>query len=167
MGKISELKKNMPIKHVLFVYEYLANGLNGKQAYITVYKCKNSVGEANGRRLLRNAQVRKLLGLLQEKKEKKLNITFESQMADLEEVKRKSLREEEVLSRSGNPTGIMRYDSRGVVSAIQEQNKMLGLHAPEKVQHSGEVKVNPLYEEAAEEIAGKVIEKIKKRNRTK
>lgn len=72
MEKISE-------KHRLFVEEYLNNGLNGTQAYLTVYKSvkKEETARVNASRLLTNANVKALLEEKQAKTIKKLEITRE------------------------------------------------------------------------------------------
>lgn len=72
MEKISE-------RHKMFVEEYLSNGLNGTQAYLTVYKNVKNVktAEAAASRLLSNDKVKALLEERQAKTIKKLEITRE------------------------------------------------------------------------------------------
>ena len=64
-------------KHQLFCDEYLSNGLNGTQAYLSVYKSVKSEEGArvNASKLLTNTNVAAYLSAVQEKSAKKAEVT--------------------------------------------------------------------------------------------
>ena len=76
-------------RHKRFCDEYLANGLNGTQAYLSVYKSVKSdeVAAVNASKLLRNTKVIDYIKLEQEKTSSKLEITRESVLMDLQRIK--------------------------------------------------------------------------------
>lgn len=67
------------VKHKLFVEEYLRNGLNGTQAYLTIYKSvlKEDTARAAASRLLAKGNVKAFLEEKQAKVLDKLEITRE------------------------------------------------------------------------------------------
>jgi phage terminase small subunit len=76
-------------RHKRFCDEYLANGLNGTQAYLSVYKSVKSdeVAAVNASKLLRNTKVIEFIKQEQEKTSSKLEITRESVLMDLQRIK--------------------------------------------------------------------------------
>ena len=77
-------------RHKRFCEEYLANGCNGTQAYLSVYKSVKSdeVAAVNASKLLRNTKVIEFIKEEQKKTSDKLEITRESVLNDLERIKR-------------------------------------------------------------------------------
>lgn len=110
-------------RHELFAKTYLANGMNATQAYLSVYKCSNIVADKNGPKLLGNAGIQAMIEKANEKQIKKLEITRESQLKDLETAKEMAI--------LGNLKGEKQLSA--YVKAIEVQNKMLGLNEADKI----------------------------------
>lgn len=70
MGKLTD-------KHTAFCNEYLANGMNATQAYLSVYHVAPNVAAVNAVRLLRNANIIEFIGQRQNKVAAKLELSFE------------------------------------------------------------------------------------------
>jgi hypothetical protein len=65
-----------------------------------------------------------------------LGISTLTILRDLEEIKKRCMSAEPVMEKQNGEwveTGEWKFDSRGAISAIAEQNKMLGNHAPTKI----------------------------------
>ena len=78
---------NLSAKHKAFCDEYLANGMNALQAYKSVYKVADKVAGASGVRLLDNVNVKEYLQQERQNLAKRLNITKEELLLDLQEIK--------------------------------------------------------------------------------
>ena len=78
---------SLSAKHKAFCDEYLANGMNALQAYKSVYKVSDKVAGASGVRLLDNVNVKEYLQEERQKIAKRLNITKEELLLDLQEIK--------------------------------------------------------------------------------
>lgn len=107
---------NLSAKHKAFCDEYLANGMNATQAYKSVYKVTDKVAGASGVRLLENANIKEYLQKERQELAKRLNITKEELLLDLQEIKN---------SNKGIRDGI-------AMKAIEIINKMSGFDAPIK-----------------------------------
>ena len=107
---------SLSAKHKAFCDEYLANGMNALQAYKSVYKVSDKVAGASGVRLLDNVNVKEYLQEERQKIAKRLNITKEELLLDLQEIKN---------SNKGIRDGI-------AMKAIEIINKMSGFDAPIK-----------------------------------
>jgi phage terminase small subunit len=117
--------KGLTPRQARFVSEYVID-LNATQAAIRAgYSAKTA--EVQGCRLLRNVQVRAAVSVKQDRVTKKLDFTLEGQLAKLEEVRKAAL--------EGGQYG-------ATVSAVQAQNKMLGLDAPTKLDVNATVKTD-------------------------
>jgi phage terminase small subunit len=105
-------------KHKEFCNVYLANGKNGTQAYLAVYKSvkKEEVARANASRLLTNASVQEYIKAEQDKSSQKLEITRESLLEDLKRIQSNT--------ESTNP--------QAALKAVDLMIKMLGFNAPIK-----------------------------------
>jgi phage terminase small subunit len=103
-------------KHKSFCDEYLANGMNALQAYKSVYKVSDKVAGASGVRLLDNVNVKEYLQQERQNLAKRLNITKEELLLDLQEIKdrNKGVRDQTAMK------------------AIEIINKMSGFDAPVK-----------------------------------
>ena len=103
-------------KHKAFCDEYLANGMNALQAYKSVYKVSDKVAGASGVRLLDNVNVKEYLQQERQSLAKRLNITKEELLLDLQEIKDRN--------KGVRDTTAMK--------AIEIINKMSGFDAPVK-----------------------------------
>jgi phage terminase small subunit len=105
-------------KHKEFVNVYLANGKNGTQAYLAVYKSvkKEDTAAVNASKLLRNTKVQEYLQAEQDKSAAKLEITRESLLEDLKRIQSNT--------ESTNP--------QAALKAVDLMIKMLGFNAPIK-----------------------------------
>jgi phage terminase small subunit len=109
-------------RHKQFVEEYMSNGMNATQAYLSTYpKVTEKTASANGSRLLVNAKIKAEIERLQAKTSKSLNITKESLIKDLIEIKE--------LCKT-NPRAI-----HNSIKAVEVINKMLGFNEPDKVEN--------------------------------
>lgn len=107
---------SLSAKHQAFCDEYLANGMNATKAYMTVYKVTERVAEASSSRLLSNVKIKEHLQKEGEKTAKKLQITKEELLRDLQDIKdrNKGVRDQTAMK------------------AIEIINKMSGFDAPVK-----------------------------------
>ena len=103
-------------KHQAFCDEYLANGMNALQAYKSVYKVNDKVAGASGVRLLDNVNVKEYLQQERQSIAKRLNITKEELLLDLQEIKDRNKGVRDVTA----------------MKAIEIINKMSGFDAPIK-----------------------------------
>tara|TARA_R100000900_G_C3333481_1_gene163838 strand:- start:385 stop:759 length:375 start_codon:yes stop_codon:yes gene_type:complete len=110
MEKLTEKQKK-------FCETYVSNNFNGAQAAIAAGYSKNS-SRSMGSQLLTKLNVQKYIEKLKEKTAKQLNITRESQVQELNELKQMAKELAEV---------------NNAIKAIEVQNKMLGLNEPETV----------------------------------
>lgn len=103
-------------KHKAFCDEYLANGMNATRAYATVYKVNDRVAGPSGDRLLKNVKVEEYLQEQKQNLAKRLNITKEEILMDLQDIKdrNKGVRDQTAMK------------------AIEIINKMSGFDAPVK-----------------------------------
>jgi hypothetical protein len=115
-------------RHIAFVKEYLANGMNGTRAYCKVYKTKKEKSAAaNAEKLLRRSEIRVFLRENQIETSLKTQITVESQLQELQKIKELSL----------TPDSDGKLQLQASLKAIEIQNKMLGLNAPDQTQALG------------------------------
>jgi phage terminase small subunit len=128
----------------------MANGMNATQAAISA-KYSKKTAYSQGQRLLKHVEVKKYMEPKMEKTAKKLEITKELQLKRLNEVIERCLQNEPVMEKGDHgmeESGEYKFEYRGVISAIQEQNKMLGHHEPEKK----DIKFNKAQELSDEEL---------------
>ena len=83
----------------------------------------------HGYRTLKLPQVKAYMKKLRKKAAKRNNITIDSNLLQLEKLKKKGLKQ--IIDSNGNSVP---HDLKIVLSAIAEQNKMLGLYAPTNAQ---------------------------------
>ena len=128
---MTDKSKKLTAKKVKFVKCYLANGLNGTRGAIEAgYSEKTARSIAT--RLLANVDIQEAIQKEQEKTSKKLEITRESQLADLDLVKKKALERLD--------DDIPQFNA--FMKAIELQNKMLGLNEPDKIDLQGALTIN-------------------------
>ncbi len=111
-------------KQRAFVDEYLVNGFNATQAYLTVYTdCKSEDGaRASSSKLLTNPNIQEYL------EEARKEIKEMSRMSKAEKLE---IAEEIMTDKAGERT----LDR---LKAMEIHNKMTGDNEPDKVEHSGE-----------------------------
>lgn len=78
---------NITERHKAFCDEYLANGMNGTQAYKKIYKTTDKVAEASSSRLLSNDKIKSYIKEQQEITAERLQITKEELLNDLKDIK--------------------------------------------------------------------------------
>lgn len=115
-------------RHQAFADEYLANTQNATQAYSKVYKIPKSkirTAEVNGNKLLSNTEIKEYIDAKLEKisdtVSKKVEITLQHQLERLE----KLIDPEEGIVKS----------AKDYIAVLQEESKLLGLYAPEKIKN--------------------------------
>jgi phage terminase small subunit len=120
-------------KNKKFCLEYLANGFNGTQAYLATYTSvkKEDTAAVNASKLLRNTKVQEYIKAEQDKSAAKLEITRESLIADLQEIK--------LSTKETNP--------QAALKAIEMTAKMLGLAGSDKTETkiTGDININKLF----------------------
>lgn len=124
-------KEKLTDKQVKYIEHFLANGGNQTQACIDAgYSKKGARGQ--GRENHTKPHILEAIEKAQAKDSKKLSITRESQLADLDIVKKKAL--ERLDDDIPQFTAFMK--------AIEMQNKMLGLNEPDKIDVMGSLTIN-------------------------
>ncbi len=114
MSKLTE-KQKLFVQNFLISFNATQSAIDAGYSKKTAY----SIGCEN----LKKPDIVAYLKKAQEKTSKKLEVTRESQIAELEQIKSLAL----------TPSGEYgNLELKTVISAIQEQNKMLGFLAPEK-----------------------------------
>lgn len=130
-------KRNKPVgdkankRHIAFAEEYLANGMNGTQAYKTIYpKASDETARANATKLLASTHIAQFLATQKKNTSTRLQVTKESLINDLMVIKDLCLTEPRYINNS--------------IKAIEVINKMLGYNEVEKteVKHTWEVGFN-------------------------
>lgn len=136
-------------KHIAFCQEYLNNGMNATQAYLSVYKSvkKVKVAEAASSRLLSNVKVAHYLSEAQAKAVKKSEITREKiikrlnerseLVRELQELAKKPKLTEEEKSQFSRLLMVIKTSDANKSDEIL--NKMLGFNEPDKteIEHKG------------------------------
>lgn len=119
-----------------FVDEYLVNGFNATEAAKSAgYSDKSAYSQ--GHRLLKKAEIKKAIEKAQNKLSEKLEITKESLIQELIEIRERCLQQVPVLDREGNETGEWTFEAHAAIKSIAETNKMLGFYAPAQTELSG------------------------------
>lgn len=111
--------------HEAFCLAYMKYNYNATKAYCEVYGVGESTGGANGNKLLKNAKVLARIEHLQAQIAKKVMITREELIMDLIDIK------------NSNKTEF----APSALKAIEIINKMLGFNEPERIEHSGIIKL--------------------------
>lgn len=116
----------MKKEHLAFCREYVLNGKNGKQAYLSSYgkDMTDESAEANSVRLIRKDKVKAYISLLKEEVKEKYNITLETQLEKTAEILRLSKVKEEY---------------RTALACVQEESKLADLYEPEKTESTTKV----------------------------
>lgn len=115
----------MNARHEKFIDEYIINGFNAKQAYISVYSCSDTVAETNGPRLLGNAQVQEILSEKKKELSNKNMITKEEIILELIKIKDNCIDEPKY--------------SNQAIKALEVLNKMLGYNEPDKIESTSKI----------------------------
>jgi len=114
-------------RHQQFCDEYLNNGLNATQAYLSVYKnVTEETAKVNGCKLLTNTNIKDYIDTKREETSRNLNVTKESLIQDLIDIKNANKIDRPVVA----------------TKAIEVINKMQGYNAVEKqeIKLQGDIK---------------------------
>ncbi|EIJ37775.1 hypothetical protein JoomaDRAFT_0741 [Galbibacter orientalis DSM 19592] len=102
------------IKYKTVIDEWFVNGRNGTKAYQAVYpKANANAADIGFRKIYGNLRIREYVQTKVSEVSQKLDVTFENQLQDLEDIKVESKKES-------------KYSD--AIAAIKEQNKMLGFY---------------------------------------
>lgn len=112
-------------KHQAFVIAYFKNNQNATRAYAEVYGKSDAVSGVLGHNLLKNPKVQEQIAKIQEESANKLLITREELLRDLIEIKNANKNE----------------FAPSALKAIEIINKMCGFNEPEKIEHSGIIRL--------------------------
>jgi len=108
-------------KQLAFVEEYFNNGFNGTQAYLAVYKgVAESTATVNSSKLLSNANIKAEI----EKRQQENKLKYEIDRDEIVEITKRIMKENE---KTMPPFAL---------KAIEILNKMGGLNAAEKLDHT-------------------------------
>lgn len=133
--------KELNDRQKLFVSEYVASKNATQSAIKAGYSEKTAY--SMGARLLKNVEIQNAIDDKLGKMVKKLDLTAEKILMDIEEVKRRCLQGEEIRDREGNPTGEWRFDASNALKACELQGRHLKMFTDRtEVEQSGEVIVN-------------------------
>lgn len=103
-------------RHKMFVDEYIANGYNGKAAYLKVYTSASEVtAEVNSSQLLSLTKIQRYLDIRQRDLQEELGIRKKDLIDNLIEIMTKAKED---------------GDLRSAIAAIGQTSKMLGFDAP-------------------------------------
>jgi phage terminase small subunit len=119
----------------LFCLEYLKDH-NGKQAAIRAGYSEKTA-EVQASRLLSNVKVSAFIQEKQSKVEKKLELSAEKILRDIEETRIRCMQGEPVLDSEGNPTGEWTFQASAALKASELQGKYKKLWT-DKIEHSGQ-----------------------------
>ena len=122
--------KKLTGKQELFVKNYISNGLNATQAMIDAGYSEKTA-RMQGSQNLTKLNIQEAIQKAQKKTSEKLQITRESQLADLDLVKKKALERLD--------DDIPQFNA--FMKAIELQNKMLGLNEPDKIDMNATMQV--------------------------
>lgn len=113
-------------KHEAFVISYFKHNQNATRAYMETYGVKDDrVAEAASSRLLSKVMVMERIKFLQNQLAKQVQITREELIMDLIDIKNAN-----------------KYEfAPSALKAIEIINKMLGFNEPERIEHSGIIKL--------------------------
>lgn len=130
---------NLNPRQEAFAREYLVD-LNATQAYIRAgYKARGNAAEVNAARLLRNAQVQKIIQAGRQEVAKKTLVTVEYVIEGLKEVAQRCMQRVPVmrkegkdwvqvteLDENGTPQGVWEFDSSGANRSLELLGKHVG-----------------------------------------
>lgn len=106
-------------RHQQFIEEYMANGMNGTQAYLSTYpNATDDTARANATKLLAKTHIKAEIERLQAETSKELNITKESLLKHLNDI---------LESTKDDPK-----NKHNAIKSIEVLNKMLGFNEPNK-----------------------------------
>lgn len=151
-----------------FADEYLANGCNGKQAYLSAFSTKNeATAEANSSRLLKQKSVKSYIDKRLKEIQDKTQVKQEWVVMQLKEVVVRCMQQEPVMTfnkltqcleqdtvvnQEGEEVGAYTFDSMGANKALELLGKTLGIYLDKK-ELSGQVTaVSPLLESIANQL---------------
>lgn len=153
-------------KHEAFV-QRIALLEDAGPAYAKVYRVKKpEVAATNGGRLLRNADVTARLGELQAQNEAKSGISREQLLKMLVD----TFLAKPSDASMDNPLCELKMSKAGPYAAFMDKSKvaerlakMMGWDEPDRIEHSGEIKLNVMTEERRAELIRKKREAIEAR----
>lgn len=110
-------------KQLAFVEEYLANGMNGTQAYLKAYPTASyKTSEANSARLLTNAKIQKVIQAKQLETSLRNDYCKDESVSILASIARND---------------INRNSDR--IKAVSELNKLLGYNEPDRIESTNKI----------------------------
>ncbi|GAC1467176.1 MAG: terminase small subunit [Chamaesiphon sp.] len=128
----------------MFCKEYLKD-LNATQAAVrSGYSEKNA--DKIGSELLGKTRVNARIQELLNARGKRLEITADKVLKDIEECRLRCMQGEPVLDREGNQTGVWKFEASAALKASELQGKHLKLFT-EKVEHSGSIDLKSMSDE--------------------
>lgn len=114
-------------KQEAFCIEYVLNRGNASEAARRAgYSDSSGADAVTGYENLRNPNIIARIAQLKEDSGVKSEVTLEWAIANLVGVVERSMQREEIHTPDGMPTGVFKYDSRGVVSALKLIGEMKG-----------------------------------------
>lgn len=125
-------------KHLMFANEYLKD-LNATAAYKRAgYTAKGNAAEVNAARLLRHAQVAKIVQAAMDARSKRTKIDADYVLTGIKNTIERCAQEVPVLDKDGNQTGEYKFDSGAVLKGYELLGKHLKLFT-DKVELSGKL----------------------------
>lgn len=128
----------------LFCQEYIKD-LNATQAATRAGYSKKTAQEQSSR-LLSNVIIKARVDELLAKRSKRLEITADKVLRDIEQVRVRCNQGEPVLDHKGNPTGEWKFEAHAALKASELQGKHIKMFT-EKIEHSGSIKTDSLSDE--------------------
>jgi phage terminase small subunit len=126
------MKNKLTNRHQKFCDEYLANGMNGTRAYLSVYTNvkKDETAMVNASRLLSTAKVSEYVKSKQKEQSEKSLMSYEELVNKFIWVVNNS-EEEGIPTKAGKIT-----DRSSMISALKEVGKLLSHYPADKIDHT-------------------------------
>jgi phage terminase small subunit len=141
-------------KQALFVKEYLIDRNASRAALAAGYSTRQS-GDEN----MSNPVIAMAIEEATKPLFKKLDLSAEKVLSDIEALRTRCMQGEPVLDNQGNPTGEWRFEANAALRASELQGKYLKLFT-DKIEHSGIIGLENLTDEQLDEkIASLQLEK--------
>lgn len=123
------MKESTFKKHCLVIDNWFVNGRNGVKAYQSIYKSAYNTADTNFRTILENTRILKYIKMKENKIKEEHNITLNSQIKLLQNI---------ISDKDAS--------NRDKISAIREQNKLVGLYNDHNKQKSKNLSLGMAYE---------------------
>lgn len=123
-------------KQERFCQEYLKDLNASAAARRAGYSGKNS--DAIGSELLGKTGVSERVKELMDKRSKRIELSADKVLSDIEEIRERCMQKEPVLDAEGEPTGEWKFESRSALKACELLGQHLALFT-KKIEHSGTI----------------------------